>query len=567
VAESRERTNAEREAARLERERRRAQRQEDEALLGERGRNGGTQGEVDDDGRAEDHGAEDPGAEDPGAEDHRAEDHGAEDHGAEDRRAEEHRAEDHGAEDHRAEDHRAEDHGAEDYRAEDDGHGGGRVGWSGAAEVEDDAGFDHDPELPQGQEGLESDEDDLDDDDGPEELPSGTRRVAHRERLGAVRPAAKRRRDREPRRRRRTGPVQRRRRPDGDRKRHSWAGRLLSVLAIATAVAAIWFLFELFQPFQSSGHGRVTVTIPAHASAGTIGKLLERDGVISSSFFFELRAMLAGERGDLRSGTYHLTRGMSYGDVLKILTTAPPAARVTSLTIVEGKTRKQVDALLRSQGVHGSYLSATRHSKLLDPRRYGAPRSTGSLEGFLFPDTYQLREPISVPALVADQLKAFRQRFRNVSLASARHKHLSPYDVLIIASMVQAEAETVHDRPLVASVIYNRLARGMPLQIDATTRYATGNYTRPLTDSQLNSRSPYNTRIHTGLPPGPINSPGLASIEAAAHPANTTYLYFVVKPCGNGEHAFASTYSKFQAEVLRYQTARSSRGGRSPAHC
>ncbi len=529
MAESRERTDAEREAARLERERRRAQRQEDEALFGERGRNGDTQGEVEDDGRPEDHG--DVGGRAEG---------GAEDHGDSGGRAE----------------WGAEDHG-------DVGSDAGR----GGAEVQDDGEVDHDPEPTRSQEGLDSDEDDLDDDDGPEELPSGTRRVAHRERLGAARPAAKRRRDREPRRRRRTGPVQRRRRPDGDRRRHSWAGRLLSVLAIAAAVAAIWFLFELFQPFRSPGHGRVTVTIPAHASAGTIGKLLERDGVISSSFFFELRAMLAGERGDLRSGTYHLTRGMSYGDVLKILTTAPPAARVTNLTIVEGKTRRQVDALLRSQGVHGSYLAATRHSKLLDPRRYGAPRSTGSLEGFLFPDTYQLREPTSVPALVGDQLQAFRQRFGKVNLAYARRQHLSPYDVLIIASMVQAEAETAHDRPLIASVVYNRLARGMPLQIDATTRYATGNYTRPLTDSQLNSRSPYNTRIHTGLPPGPINSPGLASIEAAAHPANTTYLYYVVKPCGNGEHAFASTYSKFQAEVSRYQTARSSRGGRSPAHC
>ena len=139
--------------------------------------------------------------------------------------------------------------------------------------------------------------------------------------------------------------------------------------------------------------------------------------------------------------------------------------------------------------------------------------------------------------------------------------------MLTIASMVQAEAETEHDRPLIASVIYNRLARGMPLQIDATTRYATGNYTRPLTVSQLNSSSPYNTRIHKGLPPTPIDSPGMASIQAAAHPAHSNYLYFVVKPCGNGEHAFASSYTQFQAEVAQYQNARTSRGGRSPEHC
>jgi UPF0755 protein len=527
VAESRERTDAEREAARLDRERRRAQRREDEERFGAQGLNGDTRADADDHG----------GVEDRGRVGDRA--------GVEDRAAIEGHAEfEDGPE---FNDHAEFEDGPEfnDHAEFEDG-----PEFNDHAEFEDDAELDDREgfESDNGEE-LESDEDGYDHQE-PEELPSGTRRVAHRERLGAPRPARRRR------------PA----RPVRNRK-HSLAGRLLSVLAIVAAVAAIWFLFQLFQPFQSSGHGRVTVTIPAHASAGTVGKLLERDGVISSSFFFEVRALLAGDRSDLRSGTYHLRRGMSYGDVLKVLTTAPPAARVTNLTIVEGKTRKEVDTLLRSQGVHGSYMAATRHSKLLDPRRYGAPRKTTSLEGFLFPATYQLREPIGVSALVTDQLHAFRQRFKSVSLGYPRRKHLSPYDVLIIASMVEAEAATAHDRPLIASVIYNRLARGMPLQIDATTRYATGNYIKPLTDSQLNSRSPYNTRIHTGLPPGPINSPGLPSIEAAAHPASTNYLYFVVKPCGNGEHAFASTYSRFQAEVRRYQTARSSRGGRSPEHC
>jgi uncharacterized YceG family protein len=342
---------------------------------------------------------------------------------------------------------------------------------------------------------------------------------------------------------------------------------VLAVVAVIGALAAVWFLVQLFQPFHSSGHTPVTVTIPRDAGASTIGKILEHDGVISSAFFFELRATLAGDRGDLRSGTYHLRQGMSYGDVLKILTTAPPAAKVSNLTIIEGKTRSQINALLRSQKIPGSYLAATRHSPLLDPRRYGAPRSTSTLEGFLFPSTYQLRDPISVSALVSDQLKTFREQFKKVNLDYAKRKHLTPFDVLTIASLVQAEAETAHDRPLIASVIYNRLRLGMPLQIDATTRFATGNYTKPLTASQLSSGSPYNTRNRKGLPPGPIDSPGLASIQAAAHPAHTNYLYFVVKPCGNGEHVFESSYSKFLADAQRYQSARTSRGGRSPENC
>ena len=341
----------------------------------------------------------------------------------------------------------------------------------------------------------------------------------------------------------------------------------MTLLAFVVALGAIWFLYELFQPFHGPGHGSVRVTIPAHSSADQVGEQLQRDGVIASSFFFKLRATLAGERGDLRSGTYHLKLGMRYGDVLKILTMPPPAAKVSNLTIIEGRTRRQIDALLRSQHVRGSYLAATRHSRLLNPRAYGAPRNTPDLEGFLFPSTYQVRDPINVGALVGDQLKTFRKEFSSVKPGYARSRKLTPYDVLIIASMVQAEAQTAHDRPLIASVIYNRLREGMPLQIDATTRYATGNYTRPLTVSQLATRSPYNTRIHKGLPPTPIDNPGLASIRAAADPRRTNYLYFVVKPCGNGEHVFASNYQQFLKDAAQYNNARTRRRGNSPEHC
>jgi uncharacterized YceG family protein len=294
---------------------------------------------------------------------------------------------------------------------------------------------------------------------------------------------------------------------------------------------------------------------------------LSHAGVIGSGFFFELRVTLDGDRGDLHAGTYHLKRGMSYGSVLKSLTAKPPAARVTQITITPGRTRRQLDGLLRSQGVKGSYYADSRSSRELDPSSYGAPKGTNSLEGFLFPDTYQVREPISIPALVADQLQDFKRHFSGVNMNYAQSKHLTRYDVLIIASMIEGEAQTSGDRARVASVIYNRLRLGMPLGIDATTRYAVNNYTKPLTASQLNSPSPYNTRKHKGLPPTPIGNPGLASIEAAAHPAKTNYLYFVVKVCGNGSMVFESSFQQFQRDVARYQTARARRGGNSPSKC
>ena len=362
-------------------------------------------------------------------------------------------------------------------------------------------------------------------------------------------------------------PAPQRRRSGRPSRLRKWGGRFLAVLALALAAGAIWFLIELYQPFHGSPHGSVTVTIPPHSTSREIGDLLAHAGVVSSGFFFDLRATLAGDRGDLRAGTYDLQHDMTYSKVLKVLTTAPVGPPTTNMTIIEGRTRAQIDALLHAQDVRGSYFASTRRSPLINFAAYGAPRHTPDLEGFLFPSTYQLLEPISIPKLVADQLKTFKREWAQMNLGYARSRHLTPYDVLIIASMVQAEAPTAHDRPLIASVIYNRLALGMPLQIDATTRYATGNYSTPLTDAQLNSRSPYNTRVHKGLPPTPIDNPGMAAIQAAAHPAHTNYLYFVAKLCGNGASVFASNFDQFQADEQKYQSARAARGGKSPERC
>jgi uncharacterized YceG family protein len=132
---------------------------------------------------------------------------------------------------------------------------------------------------------------------------------------------------------------------------------------------------------------------------------------------------------------------------------------------------------------------------------------------------------------------------------------------------VEKESATRHDDPLVASVIYNRLKDHIPLGMDSTTRYEFNDYTKPLTQSQLAANSPYNTRLNAGLPPTPISNPGLAAIKAAAHPAQTSYLYFVVKPCGNGSSAFSSSYNQFLADSARYQRARAAKGGNSPTKC
>jgi UPF0755 protein len=231
---------------------------------------------------------------------------------------------------------------------------------------------------------------------------------------------------------------------------------------------------------------------------------------------------------------------------------APPPVelKTTTLTIPEGLDRAQVAEIAREAGLRGSYLKASEGH-----------------EGFLFPDTFELERNAPASDLVQRQLEDFKRRIAGVDMAYARSKNLTVFDVVTIASMIEREAGVESQRELVAAVIYNRLHEGMPLGIDATVRFATGNFERPLTESELAVESPYNTRTHAGLPPGPIGNPGLASIEAAAHPAKVDYLYYVTEPGACGKLAFATTEAEFEADAARYDEAREAAGGESPDTC
>jgi uncharacterized YceG family protein len=199
---------------------------------------------------------------------------------------------------------------------------------------------------------------------------------------------------------------------------------------------------------------------------------------------------------------------------------------------------------------HG-YLRAV--DKALPPSRFRKDVKRDSLEGFLFPASYEFTQRTTARELLADQLTAFRQRFRGVDLSYARSKNLTPYDILIIASMIEEETAVPRERRLVAAVIYNRLRKRMPLGIDATIRYGLGiPGTESLTKEALRSRSPYNTRLRPGLPPTPITNPGLASIRAAANPArNVDYLYYVRKPKSLA-HYFTASEGDFLRKVCQY---------------
>jgi uncharacterized YceG family protein len=358
------------------------------------------------------------------------------------------------------------------------------------------------------------------------------------------------------------------RRPAADvvRRRRIAAGAL-----IAVGLVLAWLLVAFFQPFGGDGEGKVVVTIPKGATASEVGEILEEKGVISGgpplvsgSTLFRWRLAMAGRSDDIPSGSYTLASGMSYGAAIDELT-ASPAERGITVVIPEGYTREQIAGVAGDVGLEGDYMKASKSSKAIDLKRYGA-QGAPSLEGFLYPATYELKPGASADDLVAEQLAAFEQNFRKVDLEYAKSKNLSPYDVLTIASMIDREVQIPRERPLVGEVIYNRLEIGEPLSIDATIRYATENYDEPLKESELAIDSPYNTRLVAGLPPTPIGNPGLDAIEAAADPGRGDNRFYVVKPGTCGEHVFTDSEQEFNEAAAAYQRALEREGG-SPTEC
>lgn len=346
---------------------------------------------------------------------------------------------------------------------------------------------------------------------------------------------------------------------------------IFAVLAVVLLLVG-WSQWQLWQPFKGGGTGEVIVEIPQGASASEVASKLQEAGVVDSATLFGLRALIAGKRQDLVAGTLKMKRDMSYGAALAKLSGSSVDAsfETTSLVIQEGLSIRENAKKFKRQDILEGYGATAK--RIFKERRsqlrtlYKMPASVDTLEGFLFPATYELPAPPTPDDLIVRQLQSFQQNFNTISLSKARKANLTPYDVLIIASMVEREARLTRERPLIAAVIYNRLKAGMPLGIDATFRYASGDWVNPIRQSELEKDGPYNSRTRQGLPPTPIGNPGLASIEAAAKPANVDYLYFVVKPGRCGEHAFSSTIEKFNADTQKYNQAREALG-KSPVTC
>jgi UPF0755 protein len=316
-------------------------------------------------------------------------------------------------------------------------------------------------------------------------------------------------------------------------------------------------------PVDPQDNAKVVVTVPNGATAAEIGAQLQQLGLVRSGLVFRLAAEQAGAGSNLAAGDYELSRSMSTTEIIQVLAKGQ-IKRGLVATIPEGWRSEQIADRLETTGFasRDEFLHAVA-SPAAVPGFEVLSEPPPRLEGYLFPETYQVPQKVSGSRAAELMLRMFSQRVGD-ALHSQSETKLNTLQVITLASIVEREAKVPSERATIASVYLNRLAESMPLQADPTVQYAVAtrdgaaaagyNYWRDLTPADLEIASPFNTYIETGLPPGPICNPGEASIRAVLQPARTNYLFFVATSDGSGTHLFANTLEEHNANVAKVRS-------------
>jgi len=324
----------------------------------------------------------------------------------------------------------------------------------------------------------------------------------------------------------------------------------LTLLLVAGLLVALGVRYYTWCEGASGPRRPVAFTIEEGTSGQEVVNALHEREVLRCATVSRWLLARTGRADDVRAGTYELTTNMTPGEAFAVITEPAPPAPTVRLTIPEGYRLTEIaDRVREVIGIPADRFleAADRANRSLPPYLpKGRP-----LEGFLFPQTYEFLAHGTTPGDVIDRLlQEFGTEAGSLPWENADRLGVTPYQVVTVASMIEREAKVPEDRPLIAAVIYNRLDRGMALGIDATVEYIDPDPENGLTASDFRIRSPYNTRLHPGLPPTPIASPGLASLQAALDPAKVGYLYYVL--CGaDGHHVFSSSYDQFVKDKAR----------------
>ncbi len=325
-------------------------------------------------------------------------------------------------------------------------------------------------------------------------------------------------------------------------------------ILVAAASGALW---GLNKPLDRNDTTYKYVRIEQGSTTSDIASKLQKEGIIKSGKNYKILSKIWRYDGKYQAGTYSLSPSMTSNAIAKELTSGKVSSN--NFTIIEGSTVTQITDVLVDQGI----VDRAKFEDVLANGDFsnfsfleGAPSGAERLEGFLFPDTYQIDIGASEEQIVTTMLNQFDKVYTDKDRKRAKELGMSDRDVIIVASLIEKEAQVDKDRPKVASVIYNRLKIDMPLQFCSTVNFVLGkNAKEALTIADTQTESPYNTYLHNGLPPGPICCPGKKSIEAALYPAKSDYLYFVVSDKMDGTNKFSSTEEQFEKDKAAYNKA------------
>ena len=315
------------------------------------------------------------------------------------------------------------------------------------------------------------------------------------------------------------------------------------------------YLSKAAKPFNDNSKDSIAVTIPSGSSTGKIADILASNKIIDSASNFKLLSKIGGNDGKFKAGTYSLSASMSYQEIVDSLISGN--SDTTRFTIPEGLTLVETADKLAGKNLinKDEFMSAAETGNFDYKFMSLLPEGPNRLEGFLYPETYDVFTTASEEDIINRMLSQFDKLVTEDYYKRASELGYDMYDIVTIASLIEKETRVNAERATVASVIYNRLAIKMPLQIDATVQYALGNHKERLDYNDTEVNSPYNTYQHNGLPPGPICSPSIDSIKAALYPASTNYYYYVLKPEMNGAHNFSNTYEEFLKNKQAYLKA------------
>ena len=322
------------------------------------------------------------------------------------------------------------------------------------------------------------------------------------------------------------------------------------VLGVLLGGGAFFLYGRLTEPYRGFQGDEIFVNLPAGTTVSGIASRLADAGVVPDALTFRIAARLSGADRHLQAGEYRFAEPMSAFQIVARLSEGDVYTR--PITFPEGLTIKEMSVLFEKGGLGTApaFEKAAANTALAA----GFDPEARSLEGYLFPSTYALGRQAGADATIRAMVEAFERAFDPELRAEAAAKGLSVRETVTLASLVEKETAQPAERPIVSAVYHNRLTRRIPLQCDPTVVYAlmrAGRWNGNIRKQDLQIKSPYNTYVYPGLPPGPIASPGRASIEAAIRPAEVPYLYFVSR--NDGTHVFAETLAEHNRNVAEWQ--------------